>query len=323
MIFMTLSYSPSTAVILGEAENPVLAAGLDPRRLRAKDDSSVGDFFRLLKPGVMSLVVFSGWAGMVVAPGSIHPFLGVIAILCIALGSGSAGAINMWYDRDIDAIMKRTQKRPIPSGRIAPETALAFGVIGAAASVFIMAVAVNYAAAALLLAAILFYVFIYTMGLKRRTPHNIVIGGAAGAFPPVIGWAAVTGDATLYPWLLFLIIFLWTPPHFWALALYRNDDYKNAGIPMLPVVGGPDATKRQMLVYTLLLLASTLLPWWLGYTGIVYGVGALALGVAFLLHNLKVLVTEDPKIALKMFGFSIVYLFALFGFLILDHYVGN
>jgi protoheme IX farnesyltransferase len=284
-------------------------------------ESTVRDFLRLLKPGVMSLVVFSGLAGMVVAPGTLHPFLALVALLCVALGSGASGAINMWYDRDIDAIMRRTQKRPIPSGNIAPDTALAFGVFGALASVILMAVALNLTAAFWLLAAILFYVFIYTMGLKRRTPQNIVIGGAAGAFPPVIGWAAVTGDTSLYPWLLFLIIFLWTPPHFWALALYRNDDYRKANIPMLPVVAGAETTKKHMLVYTLLMIASTLAPWWLGYAGVIYGLGALALGAAFLVHNLKVLITHDDKPAMRMFGFSILYLFALFALLMVDHWV--
>lgn len=264
-------------------------------------------------------MVFSGAAGMVVAPGHLHPFLALVALLCIALGSGASGAINMWYDRDIDAIMRRTQNRPIPSGKILPETALAFGVIGAAGSVILMAVALNFMAAGLLLAAVLFYVFIYTMGLKRRTPQNIVIGGAAGAFPPVIGWAAVTGDTSLYPWLLFLIIFLWTPPHFWALALYRNEDYRKANIPMLPVVAGAKTTKNHMLGYTLLMIASTLAPYFLGFTGAAYGIGALALGAIFLAHNIRVMLTDDGKIAMKMFGFSILYLFALFGLLMVDY----
>ena len=282
-------------------------------------ESTVRDFFKLLKPGVMSLVVFSGLAGMWVAPTTIHPFLALVALLCIALGSGASGAINMWYDRDIDAIMRRTQNRPIPAGKIAPDTALAFGVIGALGSVIVMAVALNLVAAFWLLTAILFYVFIYTMGLKRRTPHNIVIGGAAGAFPPVIGWAAVMGNTGLYPWLLFLIIFLWTPPHFWALALYRNDDYRKANIPMLPVVSGAKTTKRHMLFYTILMIASTLAPWVLDYSGAIYGVGAAILSAVFLWHNIKVIRSDDDKIAMKMFGFSILYLFALFALLMVDH----
>lgn len=285
-------------------------------------ESTVSDFFKLLKPGVMSLVVFSGLAGMLVAPVQPHPFIAFVAILCISLGSGASGAINMWYDRDIDAIMKRTQNRPIPAGRIKPETALEFGVVAAIASVLLMAVVVNFESAFLLLCAILFYVFIYTMGLKRRTPQNIVIGGAAGAFPPVIGWAAATGDfMSAYPWLLFLIIFLWTPPHFWALALYRNDDYRRANVPMLPVVAGADATKWQMLIYTLLMIASTMAPWWLGYSGLTYALGALAFGIVFLLHNLAVLVNDDQKPAMRMFGYSIIYLFALFGLLVADHWL--
>lgn len=285
-------------------------------------ESTVSDFFRLLKPGVMSLVVYSSLAGMLVAPATIHPFIGFVAILCVALGSGASGAINMWYDRDIDAIMKRTQSRPIPAGRIAPETALEFGVVAATASVILMAVVVNLASAFLLLCAILFYVFIYTMGLKRRTPQNIVIGGAAGAFPPVIGWAAATGDFLHpYPWLMFLIIFLWTPPHFWALALYRNDDYRAAKVPMLPVVAGANTTKWQMLIYTLLMLASTLAPWWLGYAGSIYAFGAAAFGVVFLLHNMAVMVNDDQKPAMRMFGYSIIYLFALFGLLVADHWL--
>lgn len=267
----------------------------------------------------MSLVVFSGLAGMWVAPSTIHPFLALVALLCIALGSGASGAINMWYDRDIDAIMRRTQNRPIPAGKIAPDTALAFGVIGAVASVIVMAVALNLVAAFWLLSAILFYVFIYTMGLKRRTPHNIVIGGAAGAFPPVIGWAAVTGDTSLYPWLLFLIIFLWTPPHFWALALYRNEDYRKANVPMLPVVSGAKTTKRHMLFYTVLMIASTLASSILGYSGIIYTIGASALGAIFLWHNIRVIRSDDDKIAMKMFGYSILYLFALFALLMVDH----
>jgi len=282
-------------------------------------ESTVRDFFKLLKPGVMSLVVFSGLAGMWVAPSTIHPFLALVALLCIALGSGASGAINMWYDRDIDAIMRRTQNRPIPAGKIAPDTALAFGVIGAVASVIVMAVALNLVAAFWLLSAILFYVFIYTMGLKRRTPHNIVIGGAAGAFPPVIGWAAVTGDTSLYPWLLFLIIFLWTPPHFWALALYRNEDYRKASVPMLPVVSGAKTTKRHMLFYAVLMIASTLAPSILGYSGAIYTIGASALGAIFLWHNIRVIRSDDDKIAMKMFGYSILYLFALFALLMVDH----
>ncbi len=208
----------------------------------------VADFVELLKPRVMSLVVFSGFAGLMVAPGELHPVLAAVAILCIAVGAGASGAINMWYDRDIDAVMQRTRHRPIPAGRVDPHEAVSFGVVLAIGAVALMALAVNWLAAGLLALTIAFYVFVYTMWLKRRTPQNIVIGGAAGAFPPMIGWAAVTGGVDLAPVALFLLIFMWTPPHFWALALYRSGDYARAGVPMLPVVAGARATKVQMLV---------------------------------------------------------------------------
>ena len=215
----------------------------------------VGDFFALMKPRVMSLVVFTGFAGLVVAPGEIHPLLAAVAILCIALASGAAGAINMWFDRDIDAVMERTRERPIPTGRVEPAEALTFGVILSAFAVMMMFLATNAVAAGLLAAAVLFYVFVYTVWLKRRTPQNIVIGGAAGAFPPAIGWAVVTGNIGIEAVILFALIFFWTPPHFWALALYRSKDYAAAGVPMLPVIRGARATKWQMLAYTLLLLS--------------------------------------------------------------------
>ena len=218
-------------------------------------EAGVGDFLALLKPRVMSLVVFTGFAGLVAAPGSLHPLLAAIAVLCIAVGAGAAGAINMWYDRDIDALMSRTAQRPIPAGRMEPSEALAFGVVLSIASVLTMALAVNLVAAALLALSIAFYVFIYTMWLKRSTPHNIVIGGAAGAFPPMIGWSAVTGDVGLGSIALFLIVFMWTPPHSWALALFRAGEYAKAGVPMLPVVAGVQATKRHILAYS-----ATLLP---------------------------------------------------------------
>ncbi|MGH6618226.1 MAG: heme o synthase, partial [Alphaproteobacteria bacterium] len=213
----------------------------------------LGDYIALMKPRVMSLVVFTGLAGMLVAPGHLHWLLASVAVLCIAVGAGASGAINMWYDRDIDAVMERTRRRPLPLGRIAPEEALTFGVVLASGSVFLMGVAVNWTAAALLALTVLFYVFVYTIWLKRRTPQNIVIGGAAGAFPPMIGWAAVTGDVSLESFTLFALIFMWTPPHFWALSLYRCGDYAAAGVPMLPVVAGKTETKRQMLIYTILL----------------------------------------------------------------------
>ncbi len=280
------------------------------------------DFVTLLKPKVMTLVVFTGAAGMIVAPGALHPVLALTAILCIAVGSGAAGAINMWYDRDIDAIMRRTRGRPIPAGKVEPESALAFGVVLAGASVFTMGMATNWTAAALLAGAIAFYVLIYTMWLKRRTPQNIVIGGAAGAFPPMIGWAAVTGDVGMASVLLFAIIFAWTPPHFWALALYQRGDYAAAGVPMLPVTAGAKVTKRQMLAYTIGLLPVTLAPVVFGVGGLFYLCGALTLGVLFVICALRVVAerseTGNQPAARKMFGFSIFYLFALFALLIID-----
>jgi len=283
--------------------------------------SGVGDFLRLLKPRVMSLVVFTGFVGLLLAPGPLHPVLAVVAIVCIAVGSGAAGAINMWYDRDIDAVMKRTADRPIPAGRIAPDDALVFGGLLALLSVILLGLSTNLLAGGLLAAAILFYVFVYTVWLKRRTPQNIVIGGAAGAFPPLIGWAAVTGDVALLPLVLFAIIFFWTPPHFWALALYRSDDYQRAGVPMLPVVAGSRATKMQMLVYTVVLLPLAVAPYALGATGLVYGAGASLLGGVFVASAIAVCresETSGHRRARQMFGFSIVYLFLLFALLLID-----
>jgi heme o synthase len=282
------------------------------------DGPLVSDYWALLKPRVMSLVVFTGFAGLFVAPGHLHPVLAAIAVLCIAVGSGAAGCINMWYERDIDALMARTRERPIPGGRVQPGEALGFGVVLAAGSVVVMGLGVNWTAAALLALAILFYVFVYTIWLKRRTPQNIVIGGAAGAFPPMIGWAAVTGDVSLASTVLFLIIFFWTPPHFWALALFRSGDYARAGVPMLPVVAGSEATKRQMLAYTLLLLPLVLAPYGLGIAGTWYAAGALVLGLLFAVSALRVLRGRDDRPAKQMFGFSILYLFALFALLIVD-----
>lgn len=275
--------------------------------------------WQLLKPRVMSLVVFTAIAAMVVAPGDMHPFLAGVTILAIALGSGAAGAINMWYDRDIDAIMSRTIKRPIPAGIINPDDALAFGIICAVLSLLLIFVASNALATLLLLSAILFYVCIYTIWLKRNTAQNIVIGGAAGAFPPLIGWAAVTGNIVIEPVLMFLVIFLWTPPHFWALALYRNDDYKRANIPMMPVVKGEVYTKKQIWYYTLALAVASML---LGlYTGGVYLLGAALLNLWYAKINWSLLRAECIKyIAPKSFGCSILYLFGLFGILILDNY---
>jgi protoheme IX farnesyltransferase len=294
-------------------------AGIKAEATTQAAPSQVGDYLALLKPRVMSLVVFTGFAGLVAAPGSLHPLLAAVAVLCIAVGAGAAGAINMWYDRDIDAVMQRTCHRPIPAGRVAPAEALAFGVTLSLFSVMFMGVAVNWTAAALLALANGFYVFVYTVWLKRRTPQNIVIGGAAGAFPPMIGWAAVTGAVSLESIALFMIIFMWTPPHFWALALYRESDYGKAGVPMLPVVAGKEETRRQMLIYAALLLPVTLVPVALGMAGAIYGVVAAATGGYFLWLALKVRRTRDDAIARRMFGFSIVYLFSLFAALIVEH----
>jgi protoheme IX farnesyltransferase len=278
----------------------------------------VGDFIALLKPRVMSLVVFTGIAGLIVAPGRIHPLLAAVAITCIAVAAGAAGAINMWYDRDIDAIMARTRHRPLPAGRMAPDEALAFGVALSLFAIMLMGVATNWTAALLLAAANGFYVFVYTMWLKRRTPHNIVIGGAAGAFPPVIGWVAVTGQVDVEALALFLIIFLWTPPHFWALALYRAGDYAKAGVPMLPVVAGPAVTRRQIVAYAIVLVIASLLPTALGTAGVPYGAVAAMLGAAFLVLAFAVLRDTGETAARRLFAFSILYLFLLFAALIVD-----
>ena len=294
------------------------AVGADAQAAGAR----VADFVELLKPRVMSLVVLSGFAGLMVAPGDLHPVLIAVAVLCIAVGAGASGAINMWYDRDIDAVMQRTRKRPIPAGRVDPQEAVSFGIVLAIGAVTLMTLAVNWLAAGLLALTIAFYVFVYTMWLKRRTPQNIVIGGAAGAFPPMIGWAAVTGEVSLGSIALFLLIFMWTPPHFWALALYRTGDYAKAGVPMLPVVAGARATKAQMLVYTVLLFPLALAPWALGLTGAVYAVAAVLLGAMFILAAVRVWFDGGERAARQMFAFSIVYLFLLFTLLIVDRAPG-
>ena len=293
----------------------------------ATPPARVRDYIDLLKPRVMSLVVFTGWIGVMIAPVHVHPFKTVLAVIAIALGSGAAGCINMWYERDLDALMARTRNRPLPSGRVAPDDALGLGVLLSLFSVLLMAVSTNLIAAALLAAAILFYVFVYTIWLKRRTPQNIVIGGAAGPFPPMIGWAAATGDVSAVGVALFLLVFLWTPPHFWALALYRSDDYRRAGVPMLPVVAGPRETKRQMLVYTLLLLPVALAPTLLGAVGWVYGAVALALSIGFVGQAIAVWRTADDETAFgaarRMFRYSLIYLAALFAALPVDLVVGR
>ncbi len=282
-------------------------------------EPALGDYLILLKPRVMSLVVFTGFAGLMIAPGHIHPLFAAIAVLCIAVGAGASGAINMWYERDIDARMVRTAARPLPSGRITPGNALGFGVVLAVASVIVMALTVNHVAAALLAATICFYVFVYTIWLKRRTPQNIVIGGAAGALPPMIGWAAVTGDVTLASLALFAIIFLWTPPHFWALSLFCTADYAKVGVPMLPVVAGKRETKKQILIYTALLIPVTLAPYFLKTSGALYGACALLLGLVFLGLALRVWFDDRDQSAKQLFGFSILYLFLIFVALIADN----
>jgi protoheme IX farnesyltransferase len=286
--------------------------------IAGRTSARLSDYVALLKPRVMSLVVFTGFAGMVVAPGSLHPLLAVIAVFCIALSAGAAGAINMWYERDIDALMERTRKRPIPAGRVAPHKALAFGVTLNLVPIAIMGLALNWLAAALLALAAGFYIFVYTVWLKRRTPQNIVIGGAAGAMPPMIGWAAVTGSVSLDSVVLFLIIFMWTPPHFWALALYREGDYAKAGVPMLPVVAGPAETRRQILIYTLLLVPLSFMPVALGTAGIAYAAAAAAVGAYLLWLAIQIVRTKSDRAAKRMFGFSILYLFVLFAALIVE-----
>jgi protoheme IX farnesyltransferase len=281
------------------------------------------DFFALTKPRVMSLVVFTGLCGLLAAPGHIHPVLGFTAVLCIAMGAGGAGALNQWWEADLDAGMKRTAGRPLPQGRLQRTDARDFGVVLCAASVCIMGLAVNWLAAAILAGSIVYYAVIYTIWLKPRTPQNIVIGGGAGAFPPLIGWVAVTGEITLMPVLLFAIIFVWTPPHFWALALFVQSDYAKVGIPMMPVVAGEAATRRQMLAYSIVLLLVSLAPWWVGGTGALYGVAALVLSGVFLALTIPVAFRRsgegDPmRPEKRLFGYSVLYLFALFAALVAD-----
>jgi protoheme IX farnesyltransferase len=284
--------------------------------------ASVADYFALMKPRVMSLVVFTALVGLLIAPGHLHPVLAFTALLCIAVGAGAAGALNMWYEADIDALMRRTAHRPIPSGRITPGEALGFGVTLAVGSVVVLGLAVNVFAAALLAFTIFFYVVVYTVWLKRTTPQNIVIGGAAGAFPPMIGWAAVSGGIGLEPVLLFLIVFFWTPPHFWALSLYRSEDYARARIPMLSVVAGPHETRRQILIYTALLGPIGVSPWLLGYAGWLFGAVAVAAGgvmlaLAWQLFRAPVKAAWEA-VAKRLFAFSILYLALLFTALLAD-----
>ena len=282
----------------------------------------VADYIALLKPRVMSLVVFTALAGLYLAPGTVHPVIALVAVLCIAVGAGASGAINMWYDRDIDAVMSRTCNRPVPTGRLDPGQALGFGVVLAVGSVLLMGLVVNVAAAALLAFTIGFYVFIYTMWLKRRTPQNIVIGGAAGAFPPMVGWAAVTGDMAIGSIVLFAIIFIWTPPHFWALSLYRRGDYEKAGVPMLPVVAGVAETKRQILLYTLVLAPLGAVPAMIGMASWYFGALAASLGIVFIGMAVGILRDTGEVYARRTFTFSLLYLALLFAALMADRAFG-
>tara|TARA_R110002124_G_scaffold44422_5_gene135483 strand:- start:6678 stop:7622 length:945 start_codon:yes stop_codon:yes gene_type:complete len=286
-------------------------------------EARVEDYLALLKPNVMQLVVFTAIVGLVVAPGGINPLIGLIAVLCIAIGAGASGALNMWYDADIDAIMSRTLNRPIPAGRISGGEALIFGVVLSVFSVALLGLATNWVAGGLLAFTIFFYAVVYTMWLKRSTPQNIVIGGAAGAFPPMVGWAAVTGTISVESVALFLIIFLWTPPHFWALALYKQSDYGAAGVPMLPNVKGVPHTKVQIFVYTILLAAAAMLPTVLGFAGLIYTSVAVLTGAGFLLLSWRLLRTGQDlamrKSARLLFNYSLGYLFVLFLALLIDN----
>ncbi|MDH3580012.1 MAG: heme o synthase [Hyphomicrobiales bacterium] len=292
----------------------------------APNGGSITDYIRLMKPRVMSLVLFTAFTGLVVAPGSMHPVLALAALICIGVGAGASGALNMWYDADIDSQMARTAARPIPRGRITPQEARTFGIVLAIGSVLCLGMLVNWSAAVLLSVTIAFYIFIYTMWLKRRTPQNIVIGGAAGSFPPMIGWAAATGTVSLDSILLFLIIFMWTPPHFWALALVRKRDYERVGVPMLPVVAGEDETRRQILLYSLLLTPLAVAPALSGLAGTAYAVTSVTLGIVFLALAVNVYrVTQGKqaeKAARRLFSFSILYLFLLYAVLLAEHAFG-
>jgi len=284
------------------------------------------DFLALTKPRVMSLVIFTGLCGLLAAPQATHPVLGFTAVLCIAMGAGGSAALNQWWEADLDSAMKRTSKRPLPSGRMDKGAARDFGVALSAGSVFLMGVAIGWLAAAILALAIVYYAVVYTIWLKLRTPQNIVIGGGAGAFPPLIGWVAATGEITLMPVLLFAIIFFWTPPHFWALALFVKTDYARVGIPMMPVVAGERSTRLQILGYAALLLLLSMAPWWIGGTGAVYGLSALALGLAFLVLSARVglrmpVEGDTMKPEKQLFGYSVLYLFALFAALVADRLI--
>jgi heme o synthase len=306
-------------------ESAGLASPLRVEVVRAEPSmASVDDYFALLKPRVMSLVVFTALVGLVVAPGHLHPVLSLFALICIAVGAGAAGALNMWYDADIDALMTRTAQRPVAAGRVLPGEALAFGVVLAGFAVVFLGLMINWLAAGLLAFTIFFYAVIYTMWLKRWTPQNIVIGGAAGAFPPMIGWTAATGGIGLESILLFLIVFFWTPPHFWALGLCRTDEYARAGVPMLPVVAGSAETRRQILLYSLVLAPVGAAPWLLGAAGLAYGAvavygGLLMVALAWRLYHAQ---GNGDAAAKRLFGISILYLFVLFAVLLIEHVLG-
>jgi protoheme IX farnesyltransferase len=314
------------AMIADIAKLPASVEGAAPARPQVSV-ADVGDYVALLKPRVMSLVVFTALVGLVAAPGAIHPVLAFTALLCIAVGAGASGALNMWYDADIDALMSRTAGRPIPRRRITPGEAFGFGITLAGFSVVVLGLMVSWLAAALLAFTIFFYVVVYTMWLKRWTSQNIVIGGAAGAFPPVIGWAAVTGTVSIEPVLMFLIIFFWTPPHFWALALIRADDYARAGVPMLPVVAGAAATRRQIFAYSVLLVPVGASPWFLGHAGLVYGVTSLVGGALMVAFAWRVWTSTEGaramSVARQMFAYSIAYLFGLFAVLLIESVAGR
>jgi heme o synthase len=302
---------------------------LDYSQETSASDGGVGtaaDFFQRMKPRVMSLVVFTAFVGLVVAPGKIHPVLAVTAILLIAVGAGASGALNMWYDADIDGRMRRTARRPIPMGRVTPGEALGFGVFLSVFSVVMLGLLINWLAGALLAFTIAFYIFIYTMWLKRRTPYNIVIGGAAGAFPPMIGWIAATGTISVESVVLFMIIFLWTPPHFWALSLYRLKDYRDVGVPMLPVVSGTDETRRQILLYSIPYVAVTFVPVFMGFAGLLYLTIAAVSGVVFLWFTVQTYRIREgaqaDKTAKKLFSFSILHLFMIFAVLLIEQGLG-
>jgi protoheme IX farnesyltransferase len=294
--------------------------------VEADTGGDVADYVALMKPRVMFLVVFTALVGLVAAPGSMHPVLAIAALLCIAVGAGAAGALNMWYDADIDAVMARTAARPIPRGRVTPEEARSFGAVLAIGSVICLGLMANWVAAALLALTIGFYIFVYTMWLKRTTPQNIVIGGAAGAFPPMIGWAAATGGVSLESFILFLIIFIWTPPHFWALALLRTRDYAKAGVPMLPVVSGPDATRLQILIYSLILAPLGMVPAIIGLGGTLYAAAASVLGSLFVVLAMACYREregeEADRAAKNLFAYSVLYLFLLFAVILVEQGFG-